>query len=45
MDLITEEVKLVCDSLSYRGLCIFICVENIADGERKIEAVKRVFKV
>ncbi len=44
-DLIEKETSLICKNLSYEGLCIYICAEDIKDAYKKTEAVKKIFKI
>ena len=44
-ELIEGEVKTVCHNLSMRGLGIFISVENVNDGIKKINTVNKVLRL
>ena len=44
-ELLEKEVGLACKHLSPKGLCIYICAEDIEDGYKKTEAIKKVFKI
>jgi len=42
-ELLEKEVGLACDYLSYEGLCVYVCAENIEDAYKKTDAVKKIF--
>ena len=42
---IEEDVRKICESLSYRGLCIWIAAADVPDARKKIKAVEKVFKI
>ena len=44
-ELIEGEVKTLCHNLSMRGLGIFISVENVNDGIKKINTVNKVLRL
>jgi len=44
-DFIEKEIKIACDNLSYRGLCISIWAADVEDARGKIEAAGRVIKL
>ena len=44
-ELLEKEIRLTCQNLSYEGLCIYICVEDIKDAYKKTKAIEKVFKM
>ena len=42
LDLIEKETTILRDNLSELGLCIYIGVEDVSDGKRKLNLLKRI---
>ena len=45
LDLFEEEVKTVCQNLSYKGLCLHINANNVMDGKKRLEIANRISKL
>lgn len=44
LKLFEEEVKIICENLSYKGLCIYIMADDTEDGIAKMNIVRRVIR-